>query len=343
MAFISCAKETVRPGTEVPVQIHTAISTYQSDTKAHISGDSFPNGGTYGIFVCLEGSTTVAHKSNSWNIKAQYSNSPAGWTYYYVGNLNNGTPSASGNDNITLTARPNGELADLYAYAPYLQGAFSYNPTRIPFSFKDDNGSFQYYERNYEVMYAVENLTGSNRNLDPSSDYPLSATFTFRHAFALLVFNFRLLYDGSVHGITTAELSFNPDYSGPSRAKLYSRGTFNALTGTVNDDDATSVQTFRSQMLGGINLNTTVGQQFYMMIAPTEFYDDELMLKFNMDLQYAWPYILQNADVQHGDGTSAFKAGYVYNFNFTIDNYVHLDGITVSDTWPEASLGSSEI
>ena len=324
---------------EKVVNIRTSVESGSSATKGHITGTSLSN---YGIFVCLNGTTDTPHKANSWNLSASYNSTEAKWKYYYVSNLTTGA-LGGGVDSFTLTEREDGLTADLYAYAPYRQDAFNNDPTRIPYSLDLKNGVL-YYDRDIrDLLYATQNGT-SNMNLDPSSTDPLEAEFTFRHAFALLVFNFRLLHSGNTCRIVRATISKNPDYTGEPKANLYISGTFNAITGTFNDD-AVPVQSFYSHSADyHTNVSSTSSEvPLYMMIVPTEFNDNELTITFDLNGQDSRSLPLMNADVRHSDNTAGFKSGYVYNFHYTIDNYVRFDGITVNENWPEVDLGSTEI
>lgn len=336
-----CNKQNYEAGPkEAIVNIRTSIESTSPATKYHISGTTV---NSYGIFVCEHNTTDTPHKSNSWNILAQYNSTAGEWQYYYVANLITGALSSSPTQNLTITERPDGHSADLYAYLPYRQDAFNKSPTRIPYSLPCSDVTW--YDRDIQdLLYAVQNGSG-NKDLDPTSGDPLEAVFTFRHAFALLVFNFSSLYSGSSHNIFRATISKNPDYTGVSIARLYASGTFNAITGTFNDDDAVNVQSFFSQAADWRTDITSPGVEspLYMMIVPTEFNDGELQVTFMLDGINTRPFIIRNVDVQHFDGTAGFQAGYVYNFHYTIENYVRFDGVTVSDDWAVVNLGSSDI
>lgn len=345
LALSACTRESPVGAGEAVVRISAFVSGQGEATKAPVTGTAFPNNGTYGIFVCKHGTTDTAHKSNSWNIRALYSETLPGWTYYYVANLSSGAVASSGYDHITLTARDDEATADLYAYSPYTQSAFSSGLEAIPYTIVDG------YTGQTDLMYAVENTTNANSNLDPTSASNLSATFTFRHAFSLLAFRFRLAHDSSNGGYasgTTYNLTditvtlHDPDSDGQTTAKLYSSGTFNALSGTFNGDASTVTSLSVAK-----NLSISSATEYataYLMLVPTEVADGELVFTFTMNGQTLQPFRLQHSQILHSDvPTYGLRSGYCYTFNFTLDNYLYFDGFTVSSDWTAETLGEMEI
>lgn len=352
----ACSKEQSRYGEEAVVHIRQSVSSCEEVTRAPIIGASFPDNSTYGIFVCKHGSTTTTHKSNSWNIKSLYTESFPGWNYYYVSNLSNGTVATAGYDHITLTAREDGYTADLYAYAPYLRAAYASNITSIPYIIDNE------INNQIDLMYAEENINtyndstlgqDGNENLSPLSDSDLSASFTFRHAFSLIAFRFKLQNDSSTGGfgkstdyhLSNISVSLNdPDADGVTTAKLYSSGTFNAINGSFNGDgveESTLSVTYDTYytIINSASSYLTA----YMLIVPTQVENDELVFTFTVDDQILSPFFLKKAYVQHGDSSYGFRSGFMYTFNFTLDNYLFFDGFTVSSEWTAETLGSEEI
>lgn len=367
-----CHKKSVSGSSEAEIYINTSITDIETGTKAPIMGTSFPIYGTsfedqqvsghYGIFVCLNGTTDTAHKSNSWNILARHTQTPGTsdhyWLYYYVSNLSDGNVASTGYDHITLTARDDEEeTADLYAYAPYIQSAYNSGPAAIPYSLESR------ISRQGDLMYAIENTTTDNTNLDPNSESPLSATFTFKHAFSLLAFSFKLRNDastGAFHTGTNYKLSnITVTLSDPenSTAKLYQRGTFNALTGSFNNDGvpvpSLSVnQVYRDQNLDIISASSPATA--YLMLVPTDVADDELVFTFTISGQTLQPFYLKASHLtRYTDDTHTtpvpgtegkLVGGYKYTFNFTLDNYLYFDGFSVGEwTTPVDPLGEQEI
>ena len=76
-----------------------------------------------------------------------------------------------------------------------------------------------------------------------------------------------------------------------------------------------------------------------MLIPPTVVEDDELVIEFYMNdkPQIVRPFLLKKEYLKHGDNSQyGFQSGYTYTFNFTMDNYLYLNGIAIDDTWKEA-------
>jgi len=314
-------------GREAVVHVHAVISSRDEASKGPVYGTSFGDRETYGIFVSRSGSTTDAHKANSWNIKAVYSSGSAAWTYYYVDETATGKVSAAGYGNVTVTERPDAETADLYAYAPYSQAAYLSGPEAIPYDVSAQT----------DLMYAVENTSSANQGLDPDSPEELEASFTFRHAYALLAFKFDLAHDAPAlfNGVTVSLAE------GAGTARLYRSGTFNATTGTFNDDGVE---------VSSLDINSSFGfrkqNEAYagILLRPTDVADGELVFRIRINGQPTQPFVLKRSYLLHDDGvTYGFQPGYRYTFHFTIDNYVCFDGFSISEGWDDAVLGEEEI
>ena len=343
MLFLpACTREPVtRPGGEAVVRILPSLAEMPAATKGPVTGTVFPDNGTYGIFVCERGSTTTAHKPNSWNIRARYSNDADSWNYYYAGDFSTGATTAASCENITLTVREDGAAADLYAYAPYTQNAFLSGPEAIPFTIAGRVND------QADLMYAVENPDpAANTDLDPGSGGELTARFSFRHVLSLLAFQFRLVNGASSYSLTDIGITLrDPDADGVTTARLYTSGTFNALTGAVNPGGTVS----DSMNISFSPYYPTVNSAdrpatAYLLLVPTEVDDDELVFTFTMNGQTLQPFVLKRAHLLHDDGvTSGFQPGCKYTFHFTLDNYVCFDGITVSRDWTAEILGTEEI
>ena len=344
----ACSREPAAPlGGEAVVHIAASFPEMRAATKGPVTGPSFQENGTYGIFVCEQGSTTAAHKSNSWNIKSLYNTGR--WSYYSVGNLGSGALAATAYDNLTLTVREDGVAADLYAYAPYTQYAYTSGPAAIPFTLAAR------IQDQADLMYAAENPDPAvNTGLDPRSGGELTARFTFRHVFALLAFRFKLGNDaasgaygtGSSYSLTDVDVTLNdPDGDGETTARLYTSGTFNALTGTFNPGAATGNSLHVSYSPYYLTINSAVTPATaYLMLVPTEVADDELVFTFTVNGKTLQPFSLKREHLRHADGTTfGFRSGYRYTFNFTLDNYVYFDGFSVSSDWSGETLGTEEI
>lgn len=346
LSLVACTKETDRSRNDTAVRIQASISGSEASTKAPVIGSAFPNDGNYGIFVCKSGTTTTAHKSNSWNIRASYTESN-GWNYYYVSNLSSGAVASTGYDHITLTARDDAATADLYAYSPYVQSAYSAGPAAIPYTIAES------INNQTDLMYAQENTTSGNAALDPLSPSDLSATFTFKHAYSLLAFRFKLRHDSSTVGYGTGT-TYNLTKitvtlaDGSTTAKLYTSGTFNALTGSFNADgtEVSSLSvTYPTSGDWQCTINSaSIYATAYLILVPTDVADDELVFTFTVNGQDLQPFKLKRSQLLHNDSTTyGFRPGFKYTFNFTLDNYLFFDGFTVSDVWTPGILGEMEI
>ena len=376
LAAISCTKqpEGRTEAVETPVHIEAGLLSNETATKAPILTTTFPDAAnqytkadaaSYGIFVCKNGTLDTPHKANSWNLKAEHypdgDPSTPDWRYTYVGNVSTGELAEGYYDNISITERLDDHAtADLYAYAPYLAGAYARTPEAIPFNMAVGMSSQQ------DLMYAVENqathndLTPAqdgNEGLDPTEPV-LNATFTFRHAYALLAFKFKLRTEGSIYNLQYITVNLrDPDSDGITSAKIYKSGTFNAVTGTFNAgcQEVSSYQVsyptigdYQTAGIGATDVTSaTTEATAYLMMVPTQPEDDELVFYFTFQ-EYGQltlqPFYLKKSQLLHSDGvTYGFQSGYRYTFHFTLDNYLYLDGIDIEDGWGSDTLGPFEI
>lgn len=350
---VACSKQL--PGqsgaVETPVHIEAGLLSNKMGTKGPITDTNFPDAAasttsagaaTYGIFVCENGTLDTPHKSNSWNLRAAHypddDPSTPDWRYTYVGNLSTGALASGDYDDLSITSHPEGKTADLYAYAPYIQDAYRNTPQAIPFTM---NGSMV---SQIDLMYAVENLTNANSALDPRES-SLNATFTFRHAFTLLEFKFKLRVNGTFTSLNRINVSLNdPDDDGITSGKIYTSGTFNAVTGTFNSCNAVnsySVTYPNSYATGATDINSaTIEASAYLMLVPTQPENDELVFRFTIGGLTLQPFYLKKSQLLHSDGiTYGFQSGFTYTFHFTLDNYLYLDGIDIEDGWGSVSQG----
>lgn len=327
LAASACTEQgTVRTG--APVEITVGV-------EAATKGPLGVMGEDYGIFACLHEEMPaefLPFKPSTYNARALSSGA-----FNYVQNATDGTLEGTNAGRFVLTSRPDEtEGADLYAYSPWVQEAFLSGPTAIPFRAGQD------------IMYAVQNVPGYvpgpapdklNRDLNPALDTPpLQATFYFRHMMARLLFKFKLKNEPANYMITRVTAHDNNPAGGT--ATLYSSGTFNAVTGTFNAEDAVEAS---EQILsitnhtGDVN-SSTLEATITMLLVPTDIsVDDELSFTFTLvNGETFFPFVLKKEQVKHGDGSYGFQAGYTYTFHFTLDNYVYFNGFTIDDSWSPA-------
>lgn len=332
-------------GVEVPVNIHAFLTDPTNKTKAIVygqyEGNSIPDGFDYGIFVCESETKDKPHKPNSWNLRASYTASQeeegaGSWSYQYVYNISNGALSSNQYPNITITAKENEDktddiYADIYAYAPYMQEAYKNGPTAIPISIAKKLSD------QVDLMYAVENTDPNhfNKGLNPVGNEPLEAEFHFKHALALLVFEFKIKNYPQLYQFNSIKIEkIHPGNN--STAKLYDRATFNATEGKFNEDNYHEVDQF--EMILGLSFYATTNDSDYttqMALIPTEIEDDELQIVFKLSNHEVKPFILKKQYLTHDDGeTVGFKSGYKYTFRFTLDNYLTLEDFSFGE-WIE--------
>jgi len=330
-------------GVEVPVTIQATFSDPAKPTKAIIQGTEIPNAFGYGIFVCKNGATNEAHKANSWNLKATYETSQeegmaGSWTYQYVNDFNSGALSINSYPNITITSRVDEATADIYAYAPYMKEAYEKGPTAIPFSIAQDN------QMQVDLMYAIENMDPTkNKGLDPLSagDELLTADFTFKHALALLCFEFTV--KNRIDGVGTERSTLyrlqdiTIKNNGTSTVtKLYESGEFDAITGDFKNCVETQSLVIKQYNPGSQEYlplePSATPKESYVTLVPTQIEDDDLEIIVQVDNRYVKPIKIKKADLKHADGEEyGFQGGYKYTFKFTLDNYLFLNGITVNE------------
>ncbi len=355
-----CQKEVSEQRTEATgtvgektVIIQATLAEPKAVSKALVHGESFYNGFGYGIFVCDHLTTDYRHKQNSWNLKASYQingdNNEGVWTYQYIDNLRDGTLTSNQYANITITDKQdNNDLhvtADLFAYAPYVPEAYNNDPTCIPFTIASSIANQD------DLMYAEENGDPEkNKGLDPltEGEDPLEVSFTFKHALALLAFDIQELNNYGGSNASTYTLNSitvkNVNTGTGSTAKLYNGGYFNALDGSFN---CTGNETESITISSNFVISPNNQDLAYMVLVPTEIEDNELEFVFTMNTGKSMdlhPYRLKKADLLHSDGsTVGFKGGYMYTFHFTLDNYLYLNDIEISDFWEEGTLDNIAI
>ena len=326
--LVSCSR--MDPGASEPPQAVVDIKASLVETPPETKGlVDFTTNIKYGIFACISLDNPAPNtpatpyerfKPSIWNSQAERSGTK--WYYKNVASYATGDLYSSGGEQYVLFGRNDNLTADLYAYAPWKRDAYNTGPTAIPFS------------RNEDMMYAVQNTSRANQNLDPASGSTLSATFDFQHVMARLIFRFRLQNDNTTMGISLSSIKNNHPTGGT--AVLYTSGTFNAIDGSLNDKQTTDELT----NVGSCTAYYTNDPAVYdsrsaidFTLVPTDItVDDELTFTFSSG-GFKLPFFVLKRDwVKHSDGTTyGFKAGKTYTFFFTLDNYVRFDGFNIQD------------
>ena len=110
-------------------------------------------------------------------------------------------------------------------------------------------------------------------------------------------------------------------------------GTFNAFT---QDDAAEAVTVDYTGEEYKFSKETPTSAPF--MILPVKYLNDgDYILEFKFNGQeLAAKYPIKKSDIMvAGDSEAEFRQGYSYTFNFTFNNYLQIDNVTVNvtDNW----------
>jgi len=332
----SCGKACLNVSGTSELILNAGIdaSGIQSETKVVYTGTVFRNGQTMGLGICIheDGDPTLfePHQPGSGNLKVTCTNNTGtAWSFY------NSELKASFTS-MYLTSRDDKKKADIYAYAPYMEGVEDMKAIPVDFS------------KNQDLMVATQNGTADNRNLDPEAAVQIPVNLSFRHLLSRLRLGFKLENAGSNHLIDSIIVK----KTGGKSTRIYSGGELNAIdaegpgapAGSFNRlDEADSVKvTFGSTSSGdtyGLFSSATSYTYFNFLLYPTDYAaDDDLTLVFSID-GFLYEYPIKRDDVLHSDGTTyGFKEGYSYEFKFNFDNYVHLKGITIQSGWTQDSI-----
>jgi hypothetical protein len=303
-------------------------------TRSIVSGTGFPNyytnpvdvRGSYAIFICrhetgapTEFQNSMASSNNIRAMAAVSGEAPATitqWHYSYSSSLNASFDNAYIND---------GEhTADFYAYAPWVAGVS--RPDQIPYSFAQQ----------YDLMYATQNNTTDNRDV-AADGIKKEVSFTFRHALACLRFQLKKKYQMNGDNIVLMYAELHKTTSADADTHLYSQGTFNAMNGEFSN--LTNASTLRHDFADFAltdNISTYVG--FETLVVPTNINDGGIEVQFyfnNNTTAETLKFPIKREYTNDGTGHYGFQAGKIYTFQITVDNYLKLDGIKVSDQWIE--------
>lgn len=294
-------------------------------TKFSIEGVAFSEGNTFALYVCKhedqdlnpDGLQFVEHNYGYNNVKVTRKGSS--WQFY-------NSILKENLSQLYISTNDEGINADVYAYAPYIENAVS--PAEIPFDIS----------RNNDLMYVSQNASKTvNKNMLPSS-VESDVALTFHHVLAKLSFRMKIKNDSPVSTHTVDSIVIRK--AGGKGTELYKTGVFNAMTGTLTNNstaDSISFKHFFSYTSGsgvGGTFNQTTGKDFNVMLYPVEFAaDGDLEVILWIDgFRKVFPIMRDN--VKHSNGTTfGFVAANEYVFNITIDNYVHLDGVTIKPDW----------
>lgn len=314
----SCARSTddVPVDNRTPVDIEVSVAGAVS--RSVVEGTTFANGQTYGLFICENG-TYSPHNTGSNNIRATYSTAN-GWNYNYEG----GSFTFS---SIFIMSNDRNTSADFYAYSPWLSNIR--NPEAIAFSIGGTNNAGQ-----SDLMWAEQNGTATNKNIKPDGIGNKRVELHFNHALSCLRFCFKISNAGAPITLSSVRIR-------QGGIPLYNRASLNAIDGTV-----TPTQSVESFVVSQYNIaigSTANYSTAPLLIVPTDeassLGDDDTVygIEFTFDgaVYPSYTFLIPRSRIVHGDGTVGFRAGYEYRFYFTIDNFLHLDGVEIDDEWHE--------
>ena len=298
-------------GTLLHISAGTAVGA-DVTTRADAGGTSAFSG-SMGLFVCRHesGTPTQFVEQNPLCNNISASGSGSGFSFRYEG-------SDAAFSNLYLTSNREGTNADVYAYAPYTAGVTA--PTSVPFATTSD------------IMWAEQNAgprSGGNMDIAINgSDKPV--TLTFHHLLARIRVGFRLHHAGS-HLAMSCTIT-HPAGQTPL-TQFYNGGKMNAMNGTLFDLTGCNALNFSSGTLA----STDSYLYLTMLTVPTPIQDD-LQLNIYVGGLLFGTYTLTPEMFLHSDGTTqGLQGGYTYTFQFDIDNYTHLTGLHVDDSWTDGS------
>ena len=327
MLLISCSKEEQRVG-QTEFVLNVEVDQTSSQTKGVITDTEFGPNETIGLFVYYGEEKKIPHENlalygeNYRNVKATRAtsvDSPGKWKFNFNGTL--------GDFYNFYLMSPSTELfgkgLTVYAYSPWISGAQSIDD--IYFTLGGNKYDL------VDLMYAKQNMTEENACLDhekkPDGSDKVPVNLTFKHALSLIEFKLKCAHPTSTMTLYSVTLSQKGE------TPLYNSGSFNALTNkfTLTDDNKGDITSYYHYN-GMTDEFTKDGRSYFTTIIPTQedYINESYEVSFNMnghDLVYK--YKIKADDLAYGK----FEPGKKYVFNFTFDNYIQLQNVSVSDDW----------
>lgn len=343
LAFVGCSKDNNALQQESELIINASIEQSAEPVKAVISGTRFKIGNTMGLFVYFSEYPNQLTEFNIFgdkyrNIRASLSGYGT-WQYKFEG-----TNSNTFNKIYLLDPQIETFTKGLAikGYVPYVVGSTSID--RIKFALGGNSADVQ------DLMWAEQNAIAdhSNASIIPDGNAK-TVELTYKHAYALLNLGFRCKYDGQAGAVTTMKVSsITLKKKDGGSTPLYVSGYFNALTGTFTnelyepDDKKITVSYDKENYTFQYNASEYVYVPF--LIVPLQEYMEDgdyiLEFKFNNQTLTTEYQILRN-DIkitENGNNQYSFKSGYTYTFNFTFNNYIQLDNVSVSSEWEKEEI-----
>lgn len=349
MLLISCSKEQRVEQTQLVLNVE--VDQTAPESKVVLTGNQFSSGETIGLFVYYGQTGVYPHTSlllynDAYkNIKATRltaAGSKGNWKYKF----NESDSDSEFYDFYFMSPSLDvlGQGLTIYAYAPFIKGVESIES--IPFTLGGN------YNGLIDLMYARQNQDATNACLRPEGDKQ-PVTLNFRHSLALLNFRLKCKYAPTTMTVDAITLQKTSDREGDT--PLYVSGKYNALrnefyelqhgpvktnyrySNTTNEFDSQNYSDYLFTLVPSLPVDPSelVDSEDNPLVP---YVDESYEVVFTLNghtLEYRYKIRAEDLLPEGGNGTPVFEAGKTYTFNFIVDNYIHLDGVNVSDTWPE--------
>lgn len=341
--MVACTKQVTGNDVESRLWLETDICM-SAATRSILEGASFPKGSTMGLFIYhseTEDAETPVKMEEYSLYGTKYGNIRALFDYDGLSKpsryMFEGT-STSFTDIYLL--KPSMAVYEeglaVVAYAPWVYDVGSI--TSVPFTLGGPSQSM------VDLMWARQNHHDKSRYSDAGANYKIipdgtakHVKLTFHHALSLLRIGFRCKYAGTVMTLTSVSVRKNTGAVTP----LYIDGSMNAMDGTLSYGDQVSLLSYdyTDAEPSYVFYSTSDYVEVPMLMAPVEYLaDGDYVLEFRFngvditsdDPEYVLQYPIKVSDVAGG-----FEPGKIYEFKFTIDNYIQFDGVRISDQWIE--------
>lgn len=347
--FISaaCTKEEFTKSNESEIILDASIMQSNKPAKAIITDTKFGDNNTFGMFVYhaekrLPLDTLSAYGDKYKNIRAIYSNTE-NWKYSFENSL---TSTFSHIYLLNPSVEVFTQGLAIVAYAPYKEGSTAIN--NIKFKTGGDSKSVT------DLLWAIQNNTEENAKIVPDGNAK-AVKLTFKHALAMIRCGFKCKWNsqdanGNYVGSTIKVTSISIKKKNGGSTKLYTSGTFNAIDGSLKDmiePDSLKITTYYKNENYTFKYDAANYVYVPLLIVPTEYKNDgDYIIEFKFNNQLISEYPIQMEDIRtrrNNTDIYAFDAGYTYTFNFTLNNYIQLDNVSVSDTWEKVSMRPIEL
>lgn len=333
LVLASCSK--VGRNTELMLDAQIQVSAEQS--KAIYTGTKFSQNNSIGVFVYNAESSDqmtdfIPYGDLYKNIRATYTSSNK-WAYRLAGVSSTSSPFEDGLYIKDPTVETFTQGVCVSAYSPWISDVTDIRD--IPFSVGGEYMSLT------DLMYADQN--DSYIKIKPDG-YAKSVPLTFKHALSMIRIGLKCEHDISNMTITSITLE---SADGENVTPLYTSGRFNAVSGEfhqlVSGNSVTTQYKGQNNSLDFTFDNSKYTYVSFLLVPIREYIDKSYILKFKFDNNnISATYKITASDITVTRGVNqvcAFEAGYIYTFNFILDNYVQIKNVNidVSSEWTEVT------